>query len=174
MLINGAPAKIGMRVDTEKDLVTLDGEPLRGHPVQLIITAWDAAYGWTVDHVREHPVRSVFELLVPLALIGAAVLWWRGSWRSSRSPSRQMRRLARIMRALQLNVWRRTGVQRKPWQTYCAWAEELGEPLVSECTARYEAIRYAGRPPLPEEIKAFEDAVRAVKRNMPKRRPITF
>ena len=146
----------------------------RGHPVQIIITAWDEAYGWTVDHVREHPVRSVFELLVPLALIAAAVLWWRGSWRSSRSLSRQMRHLARIMRALQLNVWRRTGVQRKPWQTYCAWAEELGEPLVSECTARYEAIRYAGRPPLPEEIRAFEDAVRAVKRHMPKRRPMTF
>jgi len=146
----------------------------RGHPVQIIITAWDTAYGWTVDQFHEHPVRSVFELLVPIALIAGIVLWFRWSRWSSRSLSRRMRRLARTMRALQLNVWRRTGVQRQPWQTYCAWAEELGDPLVSECTARYEAIRYAGRPPLPEEIKAFEDAVRAVKQHMPKRRPMSF
>ncbi|MBR6311781.1 MAG: 16S rRNA pseudouridine(516) synthase [Oscillospiraceae bacterium] len=28
VLINGAPAKVGMRIDTDRDLVTLDGEPL--------------------------------------------------------------------------------------------------------------------------------------------------
>ena len=28
VLINGAPARAGMRVDTDRDIVTLDGEPL--------------------------------------------------------------------------------------------------------------------------------------------------
>ena len=74
------------------------------------------------------------------------------------------------MRALQLAVWRKTGVQREPWQTYGAWAKGFDDPALNECVALYERIRYAGQPPLPADIEAFERAVRAVRRRPPRRK----
>ena len=73
-----------------------------------------------------------------------------------------------MMRSLQLDVWRRTGVQRESWQTYGVWAREIGDPALTECVALYERIRYAGRQPLPAEVGAFEQAVRTVRRHMPR------
>ena len=75
-----------------------------------------------------------------------------------------------MMRSLQLAVWRKTGVQREPWQTYGAWAKELGDPALLECVALYERIRYAGRAPLPEDVAAFERAVREIRRHLPRRK----
>jgi len=140
----------------------------RGYLAQVIILAWDTSYQWALDHVKTHPVRSVFELLVPLSLVAAAVMYLRNKRRKRYALTQQIRRLARMMRSLQLAVWRKTGVQREPWQTYGAWAKELDDPALNECVMLYERIRYSGRIPLPEEIKAFEQAVRAVRRHMPK------
>ena len=139
----------------------------RGHLAQAIILAWDTAYAWTLDHVRTHPVQSVFELLVPLALVASLVLYLRNRRRGRYALTRQMRRLAAMMRSLQLAVWRKTGIQRKPWQTYGAWAKEVGAPALLECTAMYERIRYAGRPPRPEDVAAFEHAVRTLRKHLP-------
>ena len=139
----------------------------RGHLAQAIILAWDTAYAWTLDHVRTHPVQSVFELLVPLALVASLVLYLRNRRRGRYALTRQMRRLAAMMRSLQLAVWRKTGIQRKPWQTYGAWAKEVGAPALLECTAMYERIRYAGRPPRPEDVAAFEKAVRILRKHLP-------
>ena len=136
----------------------------RGHLAQAIILAWDTTYAWTLDHVKTHPVRSVFELLVPLFLVASLVLYLRNRSHGRYSLTRQMRRLAAMMRSLQLAVWRKTGVQREPWQTYGAWARKLGDPSLLECVALYERIRYGGRPPLPEDIAAFERAVRELRR----------
>ena len=136
----------------------------RGHLAQAIILAWDTTYAWTLDHVKTHPVRSVFELLVPLFLVASLVLYLRNRRHGRYSLTRQMRRLSAMMRSLQLAVWRKTGVQREPWQTYGAWARKLGDPALLECVALYERIRYGGRPPLPEDIAAFERAVRELRR----------
>ena len=136
----------------------------RGHLAQVIILAWDTTYAWTLDHVKTHPVRSVFELLVPLFLVASLVLYLRNRRHGRYSLTRQMRRLSAMMRSLQLAVWRKTGVQREPWQTYGAWARKLGDPALLECVALYERIRYGGRPPLPEDIAAFERAVRELRR----------
>ena len=139
----------------------------RGHLAQAIILAWDTAYGWTLDHVKTHPVRSVFELLVPLSLVASLVLYLRNRRRGRYSMTRQMRRLAAMMRSLQLAVWRKTGIQREPWQTYGAWAKEVGDPALLECASLYERIRYMGRAPLPEDVTAFERAVRELRRHLP-------
>ena len=72
------------------------------------------------------------------------------------------------MRSLQLAVWRKTGVQREPWQTYGAWAAKLDDPALNECVALYERIRYSGRVPLSEEVEAFEQAVRVVRQHKPR------
>ena len=74
-----------------------------------------------------------------------------------------------MMRSLQLDVWRKTGVQREPWQTYGAWAKKFDDPALRECVALYERIRYAGRLPLPEDVEAFEQAVRTVRRHPPQK-----
>ena len=140
----------------------------RGYLAQVIILAWDTSYQWTLDHIKTHPVRSVFELLVPLSLVATAVMYLRSKRRKRYALTQQIRRLARMMRSLQLAVWRKTGVQREPWQTYGAWAKGLDDPALNECVMLYERIRYSGRIPLPEEIEAFEQAVRAVRRHMPK------
>ena len=142
----------------------------RGHLAQVIILAWDTAYAWTLDHVKTHPVRSAFEALVPLALAAFAALYLRNRRRGRYAMTRQMRRLASMMRSLQLAVWRKTGIQREPWQTYGAWAKELDDPVLNECVALYERIRYAGRPPLPGEAEAFGRAVREVRRHPPRRK----
>ena len=75
-----------------------------------------------------------------------------------------------MMRSLQLAVWRKTGVQREPWQTYGAWAKVFDDPALNECVALYERLRYAGCLPQPEEVAAFEAAVRTVRRHMPRGR----
>ena len=138
-----------------------------GYLAQAVIHAWDASYQWTLDHVKTHPVRSVFELLVPLSLVAAAVMYVRSRRRKRYALTQRMRLLARMMRSLQLAVWRKTGVQREPWQTYGAWAKELGDPGLNECVALYERLRYSGRVPQPEDVEAFENAVGAVRRHMP-------
>ena len=140
----------------------------RGHLAQVIILAWDTAYAWTLDHVKTHPVRSVFELLVPLSLAAALVLYLRNRRRKRYAVTRQIRRIARMMRSLQMDIWRRTGVQRQPWQTYGTWAKAFDDPALNECVALYERIRYAGRLPRPEEVETFERAVLAVRRHMPR------
>jgi len=142
----------------------------RGYLAKVIIQAWDVVYSWTLDHVKTHPVRSVFELLVPISLVVSLVLYLRNRRRGRYSLTRQMRHLASMMRSLQLAVWRKTGVQREPWQTYGAWAKELGDPALLECVALYERIRYAGRAPLPEDVAAFERAVREIRRHLPRRK----
>ena len=139
----------------------------RGHLAQAIILAWDTAYAWTLDHVRTHPIRSAFELIVPLVLVASLVLHLRNRRRGRYALNRRMRRLASMMRSLQLAVWRKTGIQRKPWQTYGAWAKEVGAPALLECTSLYERIRYAGHPPRPEDVAAFEHAVYALRKHLP-------
>ena len=101
---------------------------------------------------------------MPLFLVASLVLYLRNRRHGRYSLTRQMRRLSAMMRSLQLAVWRKTGVQREPWQTYGAWARKLGDPALLECVALYERIRYGGRPPLPEDIAAFERAVRELRR----------
>lgn len=140
----------------------------RGYPAQVVILAWDSAYGWTLDHVKTHPVRSVFELLVPLSLATALFLHLRNRRRGRYGLIRRLRRLASTMRSLQLAVWRKTGVRRELWQTYGAWAKEVNDPALTRCVALYERIRYAGQPPLPEDVEAFERAVREVRRHPPR------
>lgn len=139
----------------------------RGHLAQAIILAWDSAYAWTLDHVRTHPVRSAFELIVPLVLIASLVLHLRNRRRGRYALTRRMRRMASMMRSLQLAVWRKTGIQRKPWQTYGAWAKEVGAPALLECASLYERIRYAGHPPRPEDVAAFEHAVHDLRKHLP-------
>ncbi len=136
----------------------------RGYLAKSIVQAWDVAYGWTLYQFRDHPVRFAFALIVPLSLAAAGVMYLRNRRRKRYALTWQMRRLARMMRSLQLAVWRKTGVQREPWQTYGAWAAKIGDPALNECVALYERIRYSGRIPLPEEVEAFEHAVRAVRR----------
>ena len=75
-----------------------------------------------------------------------------------------------MMRALQLGIWRKTGVRREPWQTYGVWARELDDPALTACVELYERIRYAGRDPLPEDVEAFVRAVREVRRHPPRRK----
>ena len=140
----------------------------RGYFAKSIIHAWDVAYGWTLYQFTEHPVRSAFGLIVPLSLVVAVVLYVRNRRRKRYALARQMRRLARMMRSLQLAVWRKTGVQREPWQTYGAWAAKLDDPALNECVALYERIRYSGRVPLSEEVEAFEQAVRVVRQHKPR------
>lgn len=142
----------------------------RGYLAQVIIHAWDAVYGWTLYQFRDHPVRSVFGLLVPLALAAAGATYLRNIRRKRYALTRQARRLARMMRSLQLAVWRKTGVQREPWQTYGAWAAELDDPALNTCVALYERIRYSGTVPTPEDVAAFERAVRAVRNHIPRRK----
>ena len=139
----------------------------RGYLAQAIIQAWDTVYQWSLDQFKTHPFRSVFALAVPLSLAASAMMYLRNRRRKRYALTWQIRRLARIMRSLQLAVWRKTGVQREPWQTYGAWARELNDPSLNECVALYERIRYAGRQPLPEDVEAFERTVRAVRRRMP-------
>ncbi|MBR3688601.1 MAG: transglutaminase domain-containing protein, partial [Lentisphaeria bacterium] len=141
----------------------------RGYLAQVIIHAWDAVYGWTLYQFRDHPVRSVFGLLVPLALAAAGATYLRNIRRKRYALTRQARRLARMMRSLQLAVWRKTGVQREPWQTYGAWAAELDDPALNTCVALYERIRYSGTVPTPEDVESFEQAVRAVRNHIPRR-----
>ena len=141
----------------------------RGYLAQVIIHAWDAVYGWTLYQFRDHPVRSVFWLLVPLALAAAGATYLRNIRRKRYALTRQARRLARMMRSLQLAVWRKTGVQREPWQTYGAWAAELDDPALNTCVALYERIRYSGTVPTPEDVESFEQAVRAVRNHIPRR-----
>ena len=140
----------------------------RGYLAKSIIQAWDLGYGWTLYQFSVHPVRTAFGLIVPLVLVIAGAVYVRNRRRRRYAMTWQIRRLARMMRSLQLAVWRRTGLQREPWQTYGAWAAELDDPALNECVALYERIRYAGRIPLPEEVEAFEQAVRAVRRHMPR------
>ena len=159
---------------TFRDLVAFKYENMvywfrRGYLAQAVIRAWESVYGWTLYQFRDHPVRSVFGLLVPLSLVAAAVMYLRNRRRKRYGLTQQVRRLARMMRSLQLAVWRKTGVQREPWQTYGAWAAELDDPALNACVALYERIRYAGRVPLPEDVKSFEQAVRVVRRHMPRR-----
>ena len=142
----------------------------RGYLAQVIIHAWDAVYGWTLYQFRDHPVRSVFGLLVPLALAAAGATYLRNIRRKRYALTRQARRLARMMRSLQLAVWRKTGVQREPWQTYGAWAAELDDPALNTCVALYERIRYSGTVPTPEDVESFEQAVRAVRNHIPRRK----
>ena len=142
----------------------------RGYLAQVIIHAWDAVYGWTLYQFRDHPVRSVFGLLVPLALAAAGATYLRNIRRKRYALTRQARRLARMMRSLQLAVWRKTGVQREPWQTYGAWAAELDDPALNTCVALYERIRYSGTVPTPKDVESFEQAVRAVRNHIPRRK----
>jgi uncharacterized membrane protein (DUF373 family) len=142
----------------------------RGYLAQVIIQAWDDVYQWTRLQFSNHPVRSVFALLVPLSLVVSAVVYLRNRRRKRYAMAWQIRRLARMMRSLQLAVWRKTDVQRELWQTYSAWAKAFDDPALNECVALYERIRYAGRMPLPEEVTAFEEAVRTVRRHMPRRK----
>ena len=144
----------------------------RGYLAKSIIYVWDTSYSWALFQFRDHPVRSVFGLIVPLSLVAAAVMYLRNKRRKRYALTWQLRRMARMMRSLQLAIWRKTGVQREPWQTYSAWAKAFDDPALNECVALYERIRYAGRPPLPEEIGAFEQAVRAVRRNQPRRKDV--
>lgn len=140
----------------------------RGYLAQSIILAWDNMYQWTLFQFRNYPVRSSFALVVPLSLTVAVVMYLRNRRRKRYAVTRQLRHLSRMMRSLQLDVWRRTGVQRESWQTYGVWAREIGDPALTECVALYERIRYAGRQPLPAEVGAFEQAVRTVRRHMPR------
>ena len=142
----------------------------RGYLAQSIIHAWDVVYGGTVFQFRNHPVRSSVGLLVPLSLAAAGAMYLRNRRRRRYSLARQMRRLARMMRSLQLAVWRRTGVQREPWQTYGAWSRSLDDPALNACVELYERIRYSGTAPLPEDIEAFEQAVRLVRLHMPRKK----
>ena len=142
----------------------------RGYPAQAIIRVWDEAYGRTLDHVRTHPVRSVFELAVLLVLAAAPFLYLRYRRGRRYALARRLRRLASMMRALQLGIWRKTGVRREPWQTYGVWARELDDPALTACVELYERIRYAGRDPLPEDVEAFVRAVREVRRHPPRRK----
>ncbi len=143
----------------------------RGYLAQAVIRAWEVVYGWTLYQFRDHPVRSVFGVIVPLSLAAAAVMYLRNRRRKRYGLTLHIRRLARMMRSLQLAVWRKTGVQRELWQTYSSWAAELDDPTLNTCVALYERIRYAGCDPLPEDVKAFEQAVRAVRRRMPEAKP---
>ena len=140
----------------------------RGYLAQAIIQAWDDAYQWSLDQFRNHPARSVSALAVPLLFAAAAVLYLRDRRRRRYALAWQLRRLARMMRSLQLDIWRKTGVQREPWQTYGAWAKKLDDPALNECVALYERIRYAGHLPPPEDVEAFERAVRTVRRHPPR------
>ena len=142
----------------------------RGYLAQVIIQAWDDVYQWTLLQFSNHPVRSALALLFPLSLATAAVMYLRNRRRKRYATTWQIRRLARMMRSLQLAVWRKTDVQREQWQTYGAWAKAFDDPALTACVALYERIRYAGRTPLPEEVSAFEEAVRAVRRHMPRRK----
>ena len=142
----------------------------RGYLAQSVIQVWDALYSWTVFQFRNHPVRFFFELVFPVLLAAAAVMYVRNRRRKRYALSRQLQRLARMMRSLQLDIWRRTAVQRESWQTYGAWAGKFDDPALNECVALYERIRYAGRAPLPEEIEAFERAVRTVRQHPPRRK----
>jgi hypothetical protein len=142
----------------------------RGYLAQVIILAWDTVYLWGLFQFSNYPVRSTLALLVPLALVAAAVMYLQNRRRRRYALTWQIRRLARIMRALQLDVWRRTDIQREPWQTYGTWARAVDDPALTACVTLYERIRYAGRLPLPEDVIAFEQAVRAVRRHMPRRK----
>ena len=142
----------------------------RGYLAKSVIYAWDAVYGWALFQFRDHPVRSVLWLAVPLSILTAAVLYLRNKRRKRYAMAWQIRRLSRTMRSLQLAVWRKTDVQREPWQTYSAWAKAFDDPVLNECVMLYERLRYAGRLPLPEETEAFDRAVRAVRRHMPRRK----
>ena len=142
----------------------------RGYLAQVIILAWDNSYLWLLNHFREHPVGAIFELLVPVSLAVALFLYLRNRRRRRYAVAHMIRQAARMMRSLQLAVWRKTGVQREPWQTYAAWANEVDDPALNECVVLYERIRYSGRPPQPEDIEAFECAVRAVRRHPPRRK----
>ena len=142
----------------------------RGYLAKSIVQAWDIAYGWTLFQLTVHPVRSAFSLILPLSLVVAAVVYVRNRRHKRYTMTRQARRLARMMRSLQLAVWRKTGIQREPWQTYGAWAAKLGDPALNECVALYECIRYSGCVPLPEEVEAFEQAVREVRRHLSSQR----
>ena len=144
----------------------------RGYLAQALTQVWDTAYQWSLDQFKTHPFRSVFALAVPLSLAAAAVMFLRNRRRKCHVLTWQLRRLGRMMRSLQLDVWRRTGVQRGAWQTYSAWAREFDDPALNECVALYERIRYAGQEPLPEEVESFEQAVRAVRRHMPRRKNV--
>ena len=161
---------------TFRDLISFKYENMvywfrRGYLAQAVIRAWEAVYGWTLYQFRDHPVRAAFGLAVPLSLAAAVVMYLRNRRRKRYGLSQRIRRLARMMRSLQLAVWRKTGVQREPWQTYGAWAAELDDPALNTCVALYERIRYAGCDPLPEDVEAFERAVRAVRRRMPGAKP---
>ena len=156
-----------------RDLVAFKYENMvywfrRGYLAQVVIHAWDVSYSWSYYQFQDHPFRSVFVLVSLPVLAVAGVLYLRNRRRKRYALLWQTRRLARMMRSLQLAVWRKTGVQREPWQTYGAWAKGLDDPALNECVMLYERIRYSGRIPLPEEIEAFEQAVRAVRRHMPK------
>ena len=140
----------------------------RGYLAKSIIYMWDVSYGWVLFQFGDHPVRSVFALIVPLLLLTATVMYLRNRRRKRYSLDWQLRHLARTMRSLQLAVWRKTDIQREPWQTYSAWAKEFDDATLNECVALYERLRYAGRAPLPEEIEAFERAVCSVRRHMPR------
>ena len=142
----------------------------RGYPAQVVILAWDAAYSRTLDHVKTHPVRFAFELLLPLAFVTAIVLYLRNRRRKRCGLARRLRILASVMRSLQLAVWRKTGVRREPWQTYAAWAKNVDDPALTGCVALYERIRYAGQSPRPEDVEAFERAVEDVRRHPPRKR----
>lgn len=142
----------------------------RGYLAKSIVQAWDVTYGWTVYQFTDHPFRSSFGLAVPLSLAVIGLVYLRNRRRKHYALTWQMRRLARMMRSLQLAVWRKTGVQREPWQTYGAWAAAFDDSVLNECVALYERIRYAGRVPSTEEVEAFEHAVRAVRRHMPRRK----
>ena len=142
----------------------------RGYLAQTIILAWDAAYGGTLDHMRAHPVLFLFELIVPLTLIAVAVLYFQIRRRKRYALTRRMRRIASMMRSLQLSIWRKTGIQREPWQTYRAWAKAFDDEALNECIVLYERIRYSGHSPHPEDVEAFGHAVRAVRRHPPRRK----
>jgi len=142
----------------------------RGYPAQAIIRIWDEAYGRTLDHVKTHPFRAAFELALLLFLAAAPFLYLRHRRGGRYALTRQLRRLASMMRSLQLAIWRKTGVRREPWQTYSVWAKELDDPALTECTELYERIRYAGRDPGQEDVEAFVRAVREVRRHPPRRK----
>jgi len=142
----------------------------RGYLAQTIIEIWDAAYNWTVSRFRDHPVRSTFEFFVPLILVVSGIVYLRNRDRRRYSMTRRMRRLASTMSSLQLDIWRKTGVQREPWQTYGVWAKAIDDPVLNKCVVLYERMRYAGRALLPEDVEAFGRAVREVRRHPPRRK----
>ena len=142
----------------------------RGYPTQVVIRVWDEVYARTLDHVRSHPVRFLFELLVPLLLAVSPFLYFLSRRRRRYALTRRLRRLAATMRSLQLDVWRKTGVRREPWQTYGVWAKALDDPALTACVELYERIRYSGHDPSPEDVEAFGRAVREVRRHPPRRK----